>query len=178
MTTAQPWIKKTLKDLHIATAEPGGPALEDFRSQIERCKLLDQMQATRALINEEAGRMILDEQLYQQPQYLVCAYTFEKPRMNYKMALVLDESGPRLVFCLHNPDRAAGRYAIQGFYPLFAYSSHHFGYPRHWGIKHQLRVYPATVNHLDLQGWFTYLLSGLHNSRKPLAKNGLVPRLN
>jgi hypothetical protein len=166
--TPQLRIKKTFKHPPLDTAEARALTLEQFRSQIERCKLLERMQTTRDIINQEAGRMILYQDLYIPSENVMCKYTFEEPKVNYQMALTLRENGPTLVFSLHKPNHTAGWGVIREGY-------HYVVQPSRWEIKLELRVYPEIVNNLDLRGWFTYLLSGFRNRRKPLVKNCLVP---
>jgi uncharacterized SAM-binding protein YcdF (DUF218 family) len=178
MGTPQSWVKKTDKDLHLATAGPGRPTLEEYRSEIEHFKLLESMHSTYESINKEAGGSLLLEQLFLQPHHFICTYTFGKPVMNYQMALVVDESGPRLVFSLHKPARVSRHYAIQDFYQLVVHPGHHFLQSGYGLIKHQLRIFPAIVNNIDVQQWFAYLLNGFRPGYKPLEKHYPVPKFS
>jgi hypothetical protein len=163
MAAPQSWVKKSLKHLNLSTVEPERPALDEFRRQIERCNLIVRMQETHDLINKEMGRIIVFQDLYIQPQAIMCKYTLETPKVHYQMALVLRENGPALVFSSHRPSAAAGQGAIENFCRKFLPPSMDV-------IKHELPVNPEVVNDIDLQEWFSYLLSGLRNSYKPLVK--------
>jgi len=163
MATTQLWIKKTVKDLHLAPGEARYPAVKEFRLQIERSRLLEAMHTTYDSINNEAGAAILLELLYLQPQFALCKYTFERPGVDYEMQLVLPADGPTLVFSLHRTNETAGVPAIQIVHRFFMH-------PSQRAVRHKLRINPSMVTNIDLREWFTYLLSGFRNSRKPLAK--------
>lgn len=169
MATPESWIKKTFKDLRFTPVALPSSGWEEFRSQIEHRKLVDAMHITCQSINKEAGQMIIYERLYLPPQKVICKYMFERPSMECQMALTLRETGPTLVYSSYKPNRVVGYGAIKDFYQYFVQ-------PSQWTVKHELRVYPAVVNNIDLQQWFTYLLSGFRNSRKPRPKDYGVPK--
>jgi len=160
MATPHSWINKASKDLKASAPKSSSPTAEEFRSQIQRYKVLEAMHAIYEAINQEAGAFVLRELLYLPPQKSICSYTFARHGVNYEMELVLTESGPTLFFSRHKTNQTLGGRVMQEFYRLF-------GNPEHPNIKHQLRIYPAIVSDFHVQEWFTYLLSGFRHSRKP-----------
>jgi len=163
MATPQLWIKQAVKYLDLAPVRAQCRAVKEFRLQIEQSKLLEGMHKTYDSINREAGAKILEELLYIQPQYVICKYIFDGPGVDYEMQLVLPEQGPNLVFSLQRTNETAG---VPGSQIVRRFFMH----PTQPTVRHKLLSSPSMVDNIDLRDWFTYLLSGFRNSRKPLAK--------
>jgi hypothetical protein len=160
MAAPHSWLNKASKDLKASAPKSSSPTPEEFRSQIQRYKVLEAMHSIYEAINQEAGAFVLRELLYLPPQNLICTYTYARNCVDYQMELALTENGPTLFFSRYKTNRTSGGRAMQESYRLF-------GNPARPKIKHQLRIYPAIVNDFHAQEWFTYLLSGLRHSRKP-----------
>ena len=169
MGTQAPEIPFVTNGVHLPAATRRSLDSGAFSSQNQQRRLLDGLHTVRDDINRTAGRLVVDEQAYDQPQLQLCKYTLRREGVNYQMTLIQVECGPIVVFSwYHTPHRTRLR-RILG---LFAAHQD----PEHPKIKYKLQFYAATVNNVDLQQWFTYLLSGLRCSFKPSSKNGVVPK--
>jgi hypothetical protein len=169
MDTGQSSITDALKNLHLRTDHTGRLGFGRYRTEIERCELLEKLHLVREAINREAGQLIVEEQMYIQPQTIQCKYTFEEGGMVWEMTLVLTRNGPTMVFSWWKRDGRRKWGGIRRLYSCFRGSSERV-------LTLKLQFQPATVNNADLEQWFTYLISGFRDSFRPARAKDVPPK--
>ena len=159
MSTTRPWITDILKQFRLNVDQPrNGHRLDVYRIMIKRMRLAERMHEIYLSINSEAGRSILYEQCFMQPQHMLCQYTFDNGNIEYQMSVTFLASGPALVFASHRRDNVP--HQILRVYGDFVDKMTSI---RYW----ECLIDPSRVSDRDLQQWFTFLLSGTRRRWSP-----------
>ena len=136
------------------------------RSDIEQSALLARLHAICESVNRDAGRRIVHEESYLQPQPPLCKYLAEMKGVRYEMILLLGNSGLRVLFSACRPPMGASPRGVRRYFS---------GAPG-TTTKLVLRINPADVTDSDFELWFAYLLSGFRRSLAPKTKALQAPR--
>jgi hypothetical protein len=132
-----------------------------YLRMVARSNLLERMHITREAIHSQAGRRLMYEEVYLQPNRSVCRYVFLTKNHKFHMTLAILSAGPTVTFSCSKTHDWIG--AIM----------HPFGRrlaKKRVTVRCKLLIDPETVSDNDVKQWFSYLLSGLRRSLKPADK--------
>jgi hypothetical protein len=153
---SQKWISSLLTQLDLVRENDTHVDLKLYWDQLEQCQLPERIRKVVADVNGAAGYHVLELLDYLPPQKTVLHVAFSKNRYKHVMEIELSERGATVVF-----------YSLRKF---------HDAWERYFP-NHARKSNPTTVLELDIhanevldvniESWFSYLLSGFQKSFKP-----------
>lgn len=160
MSTSPDWISDVLGRFQLRQNVTGDfPIFHRYRLMVERSHLIERINGTCNAVNSLAGEALVYIEMFFQPHQLACRYVFEKDRIECRMSLAILPKGPTLIFSTFKANRWA-EWINRCFGNSWDEEREH--------VVCEILINPATVSDAQLEQWFTYLLSGLRSSFKPL----------
>jgi hypothetical protein len=150
------WIDPLLTQLKLVrktekAADPSAPW-----QKIEASRLPDRVGRIAAEINEAAGYHLLETLYYLPPQKNVLCIRFDRNRDKHNMEIALHEAEIVLKF-------STSRHVSFGWERYFSGDPLSNNYTVVW----EQSIQPLEISDEHVQGWLTYLLSGLNKDFKP-----------
>jgi hypothetical protein len=157
MSTTDSWIGEVFQKFHLRENVIDDFRIDHFRLMMDRASLPERMSATCGAINAQAGQGLIYQEVLLQPHPVLRRYTYENHKRISIMELALLCEGPGVVFSFDKTNSW-----VKSF-------KRHCGY--NMEVKNhivcKLVIDPVTVLDVEIQRWFTYLLSELRHSFRP-----------
>jgi hypothetical protein len=139
-----------------------------LRERLARSELLTMMDRIADAVNSKAGGFLIDAQSYLPPEALVRSFSFRKAETEYILQLESWGSDPTLVFLT--------RYCRGPvFVTWFGWICRLFGADEYViDVKFRSQFRMEDVTEVDVERWFTYLISGFDRAFAPLLADASV----
>jgi len=153
------WIAPLLGRLNLLQNREKTTDMDQFRAQVEECRLAEVIGKIAGEINHSAGYHVVDYQDFLPPQKIVARAVFAKNGTRNFLDILLREDGVLLLF--YTLKRSSTR--RDRYFPW---------YTRRKGATIHVKeiIDPEGISEEDVRKWFTYLLSGLDKKLKPNAE--------
>jgi hypothetical protein len=161
MKTAMPWINGVLNKFQLREKRSDDLKVNRYRRLVERSHLVEKMSSTCESINSHAGERIIYGEMFISPHPIAWRHVYETDNKECRMSLTIRTEGPTLVFSWVKPKEWMG--SVQRCFGYYAGERNH--------VVWELMINPLNIKDADVQGWFTYLLSGLRHSFRPPKDN-------
>jgi hypothetical protein len=157
MSPTQSWTSHVLQAPHFREEIINHSRFDRFRLIFDRSRLLDRAIATCTSLNTQAGMMLIRSETFSGTYPIVGRYSIEEENIEMTMELAVLSEGPTVIFSSKAVRPWVKR--IQRYCGLESKEK--------IDVTCRLLIDPAVVTDFELQQWFNYLLSGLHDSFKP-----------
>lgn len=151
------WIRPLLTQLKLVRKTEGaadGPSVP--WQKIEASQLPDRVGRIAAEINEAAGYHLLETLYYLPPQKNILCIRFDRNRDKHSMEIILRENEIVLRF-------STSKHVSFGWERYFSSDPLSNNYTVVW----EENIQPSEISDEHVQGWLTYLLSGLNKDFRP-----------
>jgi hypothetical protein len=162
----QKWINSLLTQLDLVRKDDEGhEGLVDLKlywDQLEQCHLPERIRNIVADVNGAAGYHVLELLDYLPPQKTVLHVAFSKNRYKHVMEIELSERGAAVVF-----------YSLKKFHDAWERYFPNRARKSNRTTVLELDFHAAEVLDVNIESWFSYLLSGFEKNFKPNPKQPL-----
>ena len=155
--TSSPWIGNVLTKFHLRSNVTDNFRMDRYRLMMDRSSLIERMYDTCHAINSCAREGIIYGEMFSRPHTIAIRVGFIRGDVEYLMSLGMLDGRPTLLF--------SSRKDYQWEKGVLSKFRH--ALKRKENLICKLVINPSTVSDVDIQQWFTYLLSGLQRSFKP-----------
>ncbi len=166
MGTSYSWVGEVEQAPHLSDEAIEPSNFERFRGMLDRAYLLDRANAAATSLNFQAGELLIYSELFTDTHPVVGRYIIEEECNTFTMELAILPDGPGVVFSSRKSRpwvKKLQRYC--GYRP-----------DEKTRVICKRNINPGSVSDAEIQQWFTYLLSGLHQSLKPAPMEPLLMR--
>ena len=160
MSTSRSWIDETLEKFHLREDANDDSKFDSYQMIIDRSRLPERMSAICSAINAQSGHGLMYHEILAYPYPVIRRYILERDNVDTIMELAILFEGPGVVFSSNKT-----RPWVKSIQRYCGYSTEHKN-----NVVYRMVIDPEDVSDAELQQWFTYLLSGLRNSFKPLQR--------
>lgn len=150
------WIDPVLTQLKLVRKSEERSESQSPREQIEGSALADRIGRIASEINEAAGYHLLETLYYLPPQKTTLSVRFDRDRAKHNMEIEVRDSATFLKFST----RKRSAWGWERYFP-----GAHLN--RESTVVWEQMIQPGNVLDEHIQGWLTYLLSGLDKEFRP-----------
>jgi hypothetical protein len=150
------WINSLLTRLDLVRKNEGLVDFNVFWDELEQCHLPERIRKVVADVNGAAGYHVLELLDYLPPQKTVLHVAFSKNRYKHVMEIELSERGATVVF-----------YSLRKFHDAWERYFPNRARKSNRTTVLELDFHAAEVLDVNIESWFSYLLSGFQKSFKP-----------